>query len=170
VAKKRTKNQTGKTPSDSAVQSRYIIMPDHANQYGTAFGGVIVGWIDMVAAMAALKHCGKEAVTVGIDSLIFKEPVKIGDHVVLKACVNYVGRSSMEVGVRVDKEDPFTGKKVLATTAHLTFVALDKNKKPTRAGTLVLKTKEDKRRYKNAELRVKARKELLKKIKAASDD
>jgi acyl-CoA hydrolase len=170
VAKKRIKKQAAKTPSDSTVQSRYIIMPDHANQYGTAFGGVIISWIDMVAAMAAQKHCGREAVTAGIDSLIFKEPINIGDHVVLKASVNYVGHASMEVGVRVDKEDPFTGKTALATTAHLTFVALDKNKKPTAAGPLIPKTSEEKRRYKNAQLRVKARKQLLKRIKTSSND
>jgi len=170
VAEKHTKKQAPKSPSDSIVQSRYIIMPDHANQYGTAFGGAVIGWIDIVAAIAAQKHCGKEAVTAGIDSLIFKEPINIGDHVVLKACVNYVGRASMEVGVRVDKEDPFTGKTAHATSAHLTFVALDKNKRPAAAGALIPKTSEEKRRYKNAQLRVKARKELLKKIKTSPDD
>ncbi|MFC1738036.1 acyl-CoA thioesterase [Planctomycetota bacterium] len=140
-------------------------MPNQANSFGTAFGGVIMGWIDMVAAMAAQRHCGKEVVTAGIDSLIFKEPINIGDQVVLKASVNYVGHSSMEVGVKVEKEEPYTEKKAVATTAHLTFVALDKNKKPVAAGPITPETEEEKRRYKNARLRVKARKELLAKTK-----
>jgi acyl-CoA hydrolase len=155
----------GKSPRESAVEARYLLMPDQANPYGTAFGGAIVAWIDMAAAMAAQRHCGKEVVTAGIDSLIFKEPIHIGDHVVLKASVNYVGRSSMEVGVQVTREDPYSGEKVVATTAHLTFVALDENKMPTTAPPILPETKQEKRRYKNAKLRVKARKELLKKMK-----
>jgi acyl-CoA hydrolase len=119
-----------KKPGDSSVESRYLLMPQHANPHGTAFGGVIMAWIDMIAAMAAQRHCGKEAVTASIDSLIFKEPVHVGDHVVLMAAVNYVGRTSMEVGVRVIREDPYTGKQVIATKSHMTFVALGENKKP----------------------------------------
>ena len=109
-----------KKPSDSAVETRYLLMPEKANPNGTAFGGSIVEWIDMTAAMAAQRHCGKEVVTAAIDSLFFKEPIHIGDHVILKASVNYVGKTSMEVGVQVVKEDPYSGKKVVATTAHLT--------------------------------------------------
>ena len=157
-------NKKGKSPRESTVEARYLLMPDQANPYGTAFGGAIVAWIDMTAAMAAQRHCGKEVVTAGIDSLIFKEPIHIGDHVVLKASVNYVGRSSMEVGVQVTREDPYSGDKVIATTAHLTFVALDENKMPTAASPILPETKQEKRRYKNAKLRVKARKELLKKM------
>jgi acyl-CoA hydrolase len=154
-----------KQPSESKVESRYIVMPQHANQYGTAFGGVIVSWIDIVASMAAQKHCGKEAVTAGIDSISFKEPIYIGDHVILKACVNYVGRTSMEVGVHIIKEDVISGKKAEAMTAYLTFVALDEDKKPTPAGPLLPKTAEEKRNYENARMRVQARKELLKKMR-----
>ncbi|UCF17051.1 MAG: hypothetical protein JSW59_06230, partial [Phycisphaerales bacterium] len=65
-----------KTPSQSAVETRYLIMPHQANPHGTAFGGVIMAWIDMVAGMAAQRHCGKEVVTAGIDSLAFKEPIR----------------------------------------------------------------------------------------------
>jgi len=155
-------NEKGKSPGESAVETRYLIMPQQANPHGTAFGGAIVAWIDMVAAMAAQRHAGCEVVTAGIDSLVFKEPIRIGDHVTLKASVNYVGRSSMEVGVQVVKEDPYTGKKVLATTAFLTFVALDENKKPTAVPPILPETQEEKRRFENAKLRVQARKELLK--------
>ena len=159
------KNEKVKRPSDSAVETRYLLMPQHANPFGTAFGGVIVAWIDMVAAMAAQKHCGREVVTASIDSLSFKEPVYIGDHVVLKAAVNYVGRTSMEVGVRVSREDPASGRQTITTTAHLTFVALDADKKPTFVGPIVPETEDEKRRYENAKIRVKARKELISRMK-----
>ena len=158
------KDEKGKSPSQSSVETRYLLMPHQANPYGTAFGGVIMAWIDMVAAMAAQRHCGKEVVTAGIDSLAFKEPIHIGDHVCLKASVNYVSRSSMEVGVRVIREEPYSGRQAIATTAHLTFVALDENKKPTPVPAILAETEQEKRRYENAKLRVQARKELLKKI------
>lgn len=153
-----------KTPSESKVESRYIVMPQHANQYGTAFGGVIVAWIDTVASMAAQKHCRKEAVTANIDSISFREPIYVGDHVVLKGCVNYVGRTSMEVSVQVIKEDPISGKNTEAMTAYLIFVALGKNKKPTPAGPLIPRTAKEKKKYENAKLRMQARKELVKKL------
>ena len=155
----------GKKPSDSAVESRYLLMPHQANPYGTAFGGVIVAWIDMVASMAAQRHCGKEVVTASIDSLSFREPIRIGDHVTLKASVNYVGKTSMEVGVQVTKENPYTGQKIPATSAYLTFVALDENSRPTPAPPLVPKTADEKRRYENAKLRTAARKELREKMR-----
>ena len=154
----------GKKPGDSAVESRYLLMPHQANPYGTAFGGVIIAWIDMIASMAAQRHCGKEVVTASIDSLSFKEPISVGDHVVLKASVNYVGHTSMEVGVRVIREDPYSTKQIIATTAHLTFVALDKNKHPCPVAPILPETVDEKRRYENAKLRVQARKELLRKI------
>ena len=154
----------GKKPSDSTVQSRYLLMPHQANPHGTAFGGVIMAWIDMIAAMAAQRHCGKEVVTASIDSLSFREPIHIGDHVVLKACVNYVGRSSMEIGVQVIREDPYSGKQIIATTSHLTFVALDENKRPVGVPAILPETADEKRRYANAKLRVQARKELLRKM------
>jgi acyl-CoA hydrolase len=165
-------NMEGKKPSDSAVESRYLLMPNQANPYGTAFGGAIVAWIDMVASMAAQRHCGKEVVTASIDSLSFREPIQVGDHVVLKACVNYVGHTSMEVGVQVIREDPYRrkaslpgdGKQVRATTAHLTFVALDKDKHPCPVPPILPQTADEKRRYENAKLRVQARKDLLSKI------
>ena len=158
-------SQQGKSPSQSAVESRYLVMPHQANPFGTAFGGVIISWIDMAASMAARRHCGREVVTASIDSISFKEPVYIGEQIVLKASVNHVGRTSMEVGVQVTRENPDTGHKIKATAAHLTFVALDKNKKPTQVLPIIPETEDEKRRYKNAEILVKARKELRTKIK-----
>jgi acyl-CoA hydrolase len=123
-----------KTPRESAVESRYLVMPQHANDCGIAFGGTIMSWIDMVAAMVAQRHCEREVVTVSIDKLSFLAPIQIGDHVLLKASVNYVGQTSMEVGVQVIKENPYQGESVRATTAYLTFVGIDRNKKPLPAG------------------------------------
>jgi len=157
-------SEEGKTPGESAVETRYLVMPTQANPQGTAFGGAIVGWIDMTAAMAAQRHCGCEVVTAGIDSLVFREPIRIGDHVILKAMVNYVGRSSLEVGVQVIREDPYSGRQVLATTAHLMLVALGEDKRPVPARPLLPQTPEEKQRYETARLRVQARKERLQAI------
>ena len=151
---------TIKTPADSAVETRYLVMPGHANAFGTAFGGTIMSWIDMVAAMAAQKHCGREVVTAGIDSVAFEAPVRIGDQVVLLACVNYVSKTSMEVGVKVVSENPATGERITATRAFLTFVAVDENHRPAAVRPMTPQTDEEKRRWKNAALRVKTRKQL----------
>lgn len=154
----------GKKPSESTVTSRYLLMPSHANPAGTAFGGTILAWVDMVGSMAAQRHCGKQVVTASIDSVAFKAPVSVGDHVILKACVNYSGTTSMEVGVKVIREDPLTHDQITTTTAHLTFVALDRNKQPCRVPEILPENEEEKRRYENAKIRVQARKELISRI------
>jgi acyl-CoA hydrolase len=159
---------TIKTPAQSEVVTRYLVMPQHANPYGTVFGGVIMQWIDMVASMAAQRHCGMDVVTASIDSLAFENPVHIGDQVVLMASVNYVGRTSMEVGVKVVVEDLTTGQQHLATRAYLTFVTVDKNHRPVAAPPLEPKTGDEKRRWHNAALRVKARKQLRSQVKNAT--
>jgi len=140
-------------------------MPDHANHYGTLFGGALMAWIDMVAAMVAQRHAGREAVTASVDRLNFLAPISVGDHVVLRASVNYTGRTSMEIGVQVSRENPYTGDVVRATTAYLTFVALDENKKPCPIPQVEPETEIEKKRFRNALLRQEANRELLKKIK-----
>jgi acyl-CoA hydrolase len=147
-----------KTPEESAIETRYLLMPDQANHYGTAFGGVILSWMDMAAAMVAERHCEGEAVTVSIDKVSFLAPINIGDHVVLKAAVTYTGNTSLEIEVLVTKENPYTGEKIQATKAFLTFVALDAQKRPTQVPGLSLETETEKRRYQEAKLRVEARK------------
>ena len=159
-------SENAKSPAQSAVETRYLVMPHQANPFGTAFGGVIMGWIDMVASMAAQRHCGTEVVTAGIDSMAFHEAIGIGDHVVLLAGVNYVGKTSMEVGVKVMREDPVTHKRTVATKAYLTFVSIDKNHKPIAAPPMEPKTEDEKRRWNNAALRVKARKALRKQVRS----
>lgn len=139
-------------------------MPQHANDLGIAFGGTIMSWIDMVAAMVAQRHCGRKVVTVSIDRLSFLAPCHIGDHVLLRSSANYVGHTSMEVGVQVLKECPYTGERVRATTAYLTFVALDRQEKPTAIPPIRPETPDELRRFENARLRVAARKELLRRL------
>lgn len=140
-------------------------MPDHTNHYGTLFGGTLMSWIDLIAVMVAQRHCGREAVTASVDKLNFMEPISIGEQVILKASVNYAGKSSMEIGVQVSKENPYTGVVTRATTAYLTFVALDENKKPCPIPKLKPETETEIRRYENAILRQEANRNLLQKIK-----
>lgn len=159
-------NEPGrKTPRDSAVEARYIVMPQHANDLGIAFGGTIMSWIDMVAAMVAQRHCGRKVVTASIDGLSFLAPCHVGEHVLLRSSANYVGHTSMEVGVVVLKECPYTGEQVRATKAYLTFVALDGQERPTLIPPLKVETAEEVRRCDNARLRVMARKELLQRLR-----
>ncbi len=154
-----------KAPRESAVETRHIVLPDHANHYGTAFGGAIMSWIDLIAAMAAQRHSGKESVTASIDRVNFITPIHIGDHVHLLAMVNYVGKTSMEIGVQVNRENPYTGESVRATTAYLSFVALDENKKPTLIPGLQPETELEIRRFEEGRLRIENAKEFAKKIK-----
>jgi acyl-CoA hydrolase len=159
-------NLASKSPQDSAVETRHIVLPNDANHLGTAFGGAIMSWIDLIAAMAAQRHAGHEAVTASIDRINFISPIQIGDHVNLKAMVNYVGRTSMEVGVQVNKENPYTGETTRATTAYLSFVALDSNKRPCPVPPLQLTSDLEKRRFEEGRLRIEMAKEFAERIRA----
>ncbi|TGL56429.1 acyl-CoA thioesterase [Leptospira ognonensis] len=154
-----------KSPKESAVETRHIVLPDDANHYGTAFGGAIMSWIDLIAVMAAQRHSEKESVTVSIDRVNFISPIQIGDHVHLLAMVNYVGRTSMEIGVQVNRENPYTGESVRATTAYLSFVALDENKRPTAVPELILESETEIRRFNEGKLRIENARDFAKKIK-----
>ncbi len=154
-----------KTPRESQMETRYLLMPHHANDLGIAFGGTIMSWIDTLAAMVAQKHCERKVVTVSTDKISFLAPVHIGDHVVLRASVNHVGTTSMEVGVQVMRENPYTGESVRATTAYLTLVGVDGQERPTPIPQLRPETPDEIRRYENARLRVQARKDLVQKLK-----
>lgn len=152
-------------PSESAVTSRHYVMPQHANPLGFVFGGQLVAWIDTVAAMAAQRHSKSTAVTAGIDSMSFHEPIHVGEIVVIEASVNYVGKTSMEVGIAVQAEDPFSGKQRKATQAYITFVAIDNKGCPIAVPELEPNTEEEKRRFNNGRIRQEHRKELLAKIR-----
>jgi len=146
-----------RTPSSSRVEMTQIVMPTHINSVGALFGGTLVQWIDVCAAVAAMRHCGGAAVTASIDRLDFLVAIHVGDVVVLQAQVNFAGRTSMEVGCRVETEDPRSGERHYTTKAYLTFVALDAHGKPRPIPRLVPETAEEKRRYEEAMQRRAAR-------------
>jgi acyl-CoA hydrolase len=147
-----------RTPSSSRVEMTQIVMPGHTNGAGgVLFGGTLVQWIDVCAAVAAMRHCGGSAVTASIDRLDFLVPIHVGDVVVLQSQVNFAGKTSMEVGCRVETEDPRSGERRYTTKAYLTFVALDGSGKPRPIPPLVPETAEEKRRYEEAQTRRSAR-------------
>jgi len=157
--------KTVKTPSESSVEMREMVLPNHTNALNTAFGGTVMGWIDIAAAMVAARHCGKPVVTAHIDDIDFIAPIKLGYHVLIQASLNYVGRTSMIVGVKVTSENPFTGESRTTTKAYLTFVALDDIGKPVEVPGLKPESEDEIRRYENAEHRVKMKKEIREKLK-----
>jgi len=127
--------------------------PEDANPAGNVHGGVIMKHVDTAAGVTAIRHARQLCVTASIDRLDFHNPVFVGDLLILKANVNLVGRSSMEVGVRVEAEDLRTGKVRHTASAYLTFVAIDGNGRPCAVPSLILETDEDKRR--NCEARIR---------------
>jgi len=130
-----------------------IVMPMHTNGVaGVLFGGVMMQWIDVCAGVAAMRHAHGPVVTASIDRLDFLSPVHVGEIVVLQAQVNYVSRTSMEVGCRVETEDMRTGEHRYVTKAYLTFVAMEGGR-PRSLSPLSLATDEDRRRYADAERR-----------------
>lgn len=143
--------------SESKVTMTEIVLPQHTNALGTIFGGTVVSWIDICAAIAAQRHCRKAVVTASIDALQFVAPVLQGWVVNLKASVNYAGKTSMEVGVRVDAENPKTGETFHTASAYLTFVALGPDMKPTPVPPVLPETPDEIRRYNEAQVRRKNR-------------
>lgn len=146
-----------KAVSESAADFHHLVLPPDINALGTIFGGRIMEWIDKAAAIVAMRHCRSIAVTASMDALNFYSPVNLGDIVVLKVSVNYVHRSSMEIGVRVEAEDPKTGHRRHTSSAYLTFVAVDENRKPIAIPELVANTPDAKRRFAEAQQRREAR-------------
>jgi acyl-CoA hydrolase len=143
---------------DSQSEMAEIVLPNDSNVLGALLGGRLMHWIDLAAAMAAHRHSRNYVVTASIDHLDFKVPVHVGDLVILRSSVNRVYRTSMEVGVKVFSENALTGERKHTTTAYLTFVALDSvTRTPKTAAPLIIKTAEEKRRWREAGERRKAR-------------
>lgn len=130
-----------------------LVLPTHINALGSIFGGTIMSWVDIAAAIAAQRHCNKQVVTASIDGLNFVAPVYKGWVVNLKASVNFTARTSMEIGVRIDAENPQTGETFHTATAYTTFVALDSHGKPAPVPGLILETETEKRRFEEARVR-----------------
>ena len=113
------------TPSASFTEMTELVLPQHANAIGTAFGGTVLSWVDICGAIAAHRHCGRVAVTAAIDELQFRAPIRVGDVVRITAWVNATFRSSLEVEVHVEQEDAKTRRRARCLDAFLTFVCVD---------------------------------------------
>jgi len=154
----------GKRVKDSCITASYVMMPEDANPAGNVHGGIIMKHIDTTAGVVAFRHSRTNAVTASIDSLIFHYPVFIGDLLLLRASLNMVGRSSMEIGVRVESENLLTGEMRHTASAYLTFVALDKSGRTTEIPPLIFETEDEKRRNRQALERREKRLELKKQV------
>lgn len=147
----------GVDPASTRTEMTWIVMPGQVNALGTVFGGQIMAWIDVCAAVSAQRFARCDVVTVGMDELTFQAPIRQGYIVVLQAMVNWAGTTSMEVGVRVESEDPATGVRVHTSTAYLTFVAVAAGDRRVSLPSLGLRTDAQRRRYAEALQRRAAR-------------
>lgn len=148
----------GKPVSASRSEMTEIVLPAQTNPLGKLLGGQVMHLVDMVAAMAAHRHSASYVVTASVDYIDFRNPVNLGEIVTLKSQVNRVFRTSMEVGVEVYSENVLEGEKKQTTTAYVTFVALDeKTGRPTPVAPLIVKTADEKRRFREAAKRRKVR-------------
>lgn len=139
-----------RTPEASAVETTHLVLPPDTNAHGTAFGGRIMEWMDITASISAGRHCRQPAVTANVDDLTFERPIRLGDIVVVRARVNYAGRTSMEVGIRVEREERASGRREHCLTGYFTFVAVGPDGKPAAVPPIEPETEVDKRRFQDA--------------------
>ena len=149
----------GKPVSESRLVMAQMMTPLDANPSGNVHGGNIMKLADSASGVVAIRHSGRNVVTAVVDRFKFHAPVFIGNLVTLYASLNYVGRSSMEVGVRVEAEDLRTGKKTHTNTSYFVMVALDDEGNPVEVPPLILETDEDRRRNAKARLRMETLKQ-----------
>ena len=124
-----------------------LMQPRHANFAGTVHGGAILSIADNAAYVCAARHAGPRCVTVAVDRVDFREPILIGELVTLLASVNYVGRSSMEIGIKIITEDLRTGEKRHTNSCYFTMVCLDEKGRPKEVPRLIPETPDEKRRF-----------------------
>jgi acyl-CoA hydrolase len=148
----------GKSPKASQVEMIQQVRPGDTNPLGTVFGGQVMAWIDVAGAVTAMRHVRGPVVTASFDRVDFHAPAKVGHVMVLKAQVNYTGRTSLEIGVTVNAENPMTGECHLTTEALITFVHLDQIGKPAKVPPVIPETEEEKRRYEAGKHRREMRK------------
>jgi acyl-CoA hydrolase len=146
-----------KPASGSRMEATHLVMPGDANPAGTAFGGKVMEWADLAAAVVAMRHARLPVVTVSVDQLTFLAPVRIGHMAIIAAQLNAVFATSMEIGVEVSSEDPATGERRKCCDAFLTFVALGADGRPTAVPPLLTETDEERRREREARVRREAR-------------
>ena len=145
-----TTKRLTRTVKESQHETSEVMMPGDANNLGHVFGGVVLAMMDKAAAVAAIRHARASCVTASIDRVDFREPIHLGDLVVMKASVNYVGRTSMEIGVRVEAEDLQTGNRRHTNSCYMTFVAVDRNGRPIEVPDLTPESPDEIRRYQAA--------------------
>lgn len=139
--------------SETQHETAQLMMPQHANILGHVFGGVVLSMMDTTAAVSAIRHARLACVTVSVDRVDFREPIHVGDLVIMKSSVNFVGKTSMEIGVRVETENLVTGLKRHTNSCYLTFVAIDRNGKPVPVPQLRPETPDEIRRFNAAKER-----------------
>lgn len=142
-----------KTAAESRIMTSILMVPEDANPAGNVHGGVIMKHIDETAGVVAFRHTRTNAVTASIDRLVFHHPVYIGNLLTLKASLNMTGRTSMEIGVRVESEDLHTGAVYHTASAYLTFVALDEQGRPRQIPQLIITSDDEDRRNRQARQR-----------------
>jgi len=147
----------GKRVRDSSVTIAQVMIPQDANPSGNVHGGVIMKLIDTAAAVVASRHARSNTVTASIDRIDFHHPVFVGDLLFFRAGLNFVGRTSMEVGVRVESENFITGEVRHTASAYLTYVSLDKDGLPQAVPPLIIDTEEEMRRNREAKTRREVR-------------
>jgi uncharacterized protein (TIGR00369 family) len=152
-----TSSLSPKPISASRVTLSQLMHPEHTNLLGNVHGGWIMKLVDEAAALACMRHAQKKVVTVAIDSMTFRRPIRIGDLIILNAEVSYTGRTSMEAEVHVVAENPITGKRTHTNTAYLVYVALDDRGRPTEVPPLKAETEEEKQSMELAKERQKRR-------------
>ena len=157
-----------KPPEASVAVVSELMMPHQVNNMGHVFGGELLSMVDRAAAVSAMRHAGRPCVTVSIDRVDFKEPIFAGELVTCSARVNFVGRTSMEVGVHVVAENLLTGVKRHTNTCYLTFVAIDEDHRPCAVPRLALETAEDERRFREGKRRREVRQQLDRELEGAS--
>jgi acyl-CoA hydrolase len=147
----------GKPPKESATEMVQVVLPNDANPLGHVLGGKVMHWIDLVGAIVAYRHSRCPVVTASMERLDFHSPIRIGEIVKLKGVLHYAGRTSMQVGVEVFSENPISGRHTHTSSAHLTYVALNRRGKPTGVPKLLPETEEDWTHYRVAEDRRRRR-------------
>ena len=153
-----------RSPDESASEITEFMLPGDVNNLGHIFGGVLLSMVDRAAAVTAMRHARQPCVTVSINQVDFKEPIYAGELVMCSARVNYVGRTSMEIGVRVVTEHPISGRRRHTNDCLLTFVAIDENSRSAPVPGLELVTDEDKRRFEDGRRRREHREALEKEL------
>jgi acyl-CoA hydrolase len=160
----------GKRVKDSSVITAQMMIPQDANPAGNVHGGVVVKIIDEAAGVVAARHSRANVVTASIDRMDFHQPIFVGDLLFFKASLNFVGRTSMEIGVRVEAENLMSGEVRHAASAYLTYVAIDRQGRPVPVAPLILETDEERRRNSEARARREMRLAERKKEDACRQD